>query len=141
MGLLNLIPRVLGQKRRIFTPLSYPAFLDLAFKCQEQHLRRYEVIDHRGLEIRKIYDKIRTFANYFATYQTTFLSNIYLSNNLSIQMSFSPDNCSSNFLSIQLSIYPSEIYYNYLAIYLSIKHLSIQLSIYPIIYLSNYLSI
>ncbi len=41
--LLNLIARVFGQKRRHLATFSYPGLLNLAFDCDGQHLRPYEV--------------------------------------------------------------------------------------------------
>ena len=41
--LLNLIPRVFGQKRRDLAPLSYPGLLDLTLKCHVQQPRPYEI--------------------------------------------------------------------------------------------------
>ena len=43
--LRNLVPRVFGQKWRLFSPLSYLWLLVLAFECHEQHPRPYEVIN------------------------------------------------------------------------------------------------
>ena len=42
------LPNTLGfflQKKRNLAPLIYPGLLDMAFECQEQHPRPYEVID------------------------------------------------------------------------------------------------
>ena len=43
--LLNLIPRVFGQKRRDLTPLTYTWLLDLKLECHGKKPYPYDVID------------------------------------------------------------------------------------------------